>query len=628
MAAETRVPCQDFEVFQQLHKVQLVNAGIPPQYWERIFEKIKADIYDAGSYFNMAKDEDENWHVLVSNENGLKLDDSNGVFLVDHAWTFEAEYARNQLRTNAQLLVRMANFLEVVDPDSEEYLMEELVNKVMEKLWLYCHTYKVAKTIINEDGSLDIEQQVDKKITLWYMLDEFGSRFSHSDEPNVEFKLFFYVPTQLTYSLIFPLKDIEFEEEAVRDYLSGAEEDKQRDSRLYPWFPDRLNLEEVVDDWLEKIDLTSREDRCSEKISDRQTASDVSTSNETLKVYTECKEVEKFLSHSRFVLHDDIETADILWLYDHFKDFKSLAETPGKIVNQFPSENILTNKDLLAEVAMRSVKLDGRKATDDEICHRGPMWLPTTFNLSTELPKFIKHFKEREARGLNNIWMCKPWNLARGLDHTITNNLTQIIRLVDTGPKVACKYIEDPLLFRRDDVGNVKFDIRFMVVLKSVKPLRLYAYKIFYLRFANVQYSQDDFEMYEKHLTVMNYRGAELHQIHWDDFKKRFQDQFPGQEWDNIESKTFEIIKLLFKSAVSRLPPNGIGHSTQSRAMYGLDFMYKWQDKEKTSIQPMLIEVNYMPSIKRCCKYEPHLVNDFFQTMFLEEMGDNFVKLF
>ena len=41
------------------------------------------------------------------------------MFLVDHAWTFEAEYAKNQLRTNPQLLVRMANLLEVVDPDSE-----------------------------------------------------------------------------------------------------------------------------------------------------------------------------------------------------------------------------------------------------------------------------------------------------------------------------------------------------------------------------------------------------------------------------------------------------------------------------------------------------------------------------
>ena len=52
--------------------------------------------------------------------------------------------------------------------------------------------------------------------------------------------------------------------------------------------------------------------------------------------------------------------------------------------------------------------------------------------------------------------------------------------------KVACKYIEDPVLFHREDVGHVKFDIRYMVALNSVQPLKLYAYKIFYTRFANV----------------------------------------------------------------------------------------------------------------------------------------------
>ena len=36
--------------------------------------------------------------------------------------------------------------------------------------------------------------------------------------------------------------------------------------------------------------------------------------------------------------------------------------------------------------------------------------------------------------------MCKPWNLGRGLEHTVTNNLNQIIRLVDTGPKVSLQF--------------------------------------------------------------------------------------------------------------------------------------------------------------------------------------------
>lgn len=51
--------------------------------------------------------------------------------------------------------------------------------------------------------------------------------------------------------------------------------------------------------------------------------------------------------------------------------------------------------------------------------------------------------------------------------------------------QVVSKYLEDPVLFHRDEVGMVKFDIRYMVLLRSVEPLRLYAYDVFWLRFAN-----------------------------------------------------------------------------------------------------------------------------------------------
>ncbi len=51
--------------------------------------------------------------------------------------------------------------------------------------------------------------------------------------------------------------------------------------------------------------------------------------------------------------------------------------------------------------------------------------------------------------------------------------------------KVACKYITDPVLFHREEIGKVKMDIRYVVMLVSVKPLVVYAYDIFWLRFAN-----------------------------------------------------------------------------------------------------------------------------------------------
>jgi tubulin--tyrosine ligase-like protein 12 len=92
------------------------------------------------------------------------------------------------------------------------------------------------------------------------------------------------------------------------------------------------------------------------------------------------------------------------------------------MINQFPFENIVTVKDLLAIVSKR-VK-DSEK------------WLPTTYNLIYELPKFVSYYQQREAKGLDNNWIIKPFNLARSIDTYVTNNLNQIIRLQETGPKV------------------------------------------------------------------------------------------------------------------------------------------------------------------------------------------------
>lgn len=52
--------------------------------------------------------------------------------------------------------------------------------------------------------------------------------------------------------------------------------------------------------------------------------------------------------------------------------------------------------------------------------------------------------------------------------------------------QIASRYISDPVLFYRSDLAiNVKFDIRYMVLLSSVEPLRAYTTKVFWLRFAN-----------------------------------------------------------------------------------------------------------------------------------------------
>uniref|UniRef100_A0AAV2IQ46 Uncharacterized protein n=1 Tax=Knipowitschia caucasica TaxID=637954 RepID=A0AAV2IQ46_KNICA len=114
--------------------------------------------------------------------------------------------------------------------------------------------------------------------------------------------------------------------------------------------------------------------------------------------------------------------------------------------------------------------------------------------------------------------------------------------MVLVSPQVVCKYIQDPVLFLVDHVGLVKFDLRFMVLLRSVRPLKLYVYNVFWLRFANREFSLDHFDDYEKHFTVMNYtEGATLTQIHYDEFIPMFEQQYPQHPWRNIQVSTHHL---------------------------------------------------------------------------------------
>lgn len=108
--------------------------------------------------------------------------------------------------------------------------------------------------------------------------------------------------------------------------------------------------------------------------------------------------------------------------------------------------------------------------------------------------------------------------MARSMDTWVTNNLEQAIRTVETGPKIAQKYIDQPCI-----LNGKKFDLRFVVLLKSVFPLDLYMYNQFYTRFSNKPYEMDEasFSDYETHFTVMNYKeGANLTKMLYDEFEK------------------------------------------------------------------------------------------------------------
>ncbi|XP_077296850.1 tubulin tyrosine ligase-like 12 [Arctopsyche grandis] len=595
--------------FIAAHRPQLQLSGVPEHFWPLLCKKLSDQIFDAGDAFSLLlidyEDSPKQYHDptwTVQTTRNMNASDSTQIFLIDHAWTFRTHLARQQLRQVPALVQRLSNLIGL--PDDPDVNEEELIQKIFDNIWKYAQTYSLNTENISTEDSIPI----------WYIMDELGSGIQHSDEPNFRCVPFIHLPEGVTYSLLFPVRNVKAGDIVTRNYIENlAENEEHRRAMLLPW-----------QEYEESDDYTQNEPdkdyflsgHIEESLPDTSRARAARNPDQILKVFSEYPRINENLTHPRFEIVDNEQSADILWFTGHFKMYKELSEiSPDKFVNQFPFENVLTIKDLLCVIARRSTK-------DCNSIKDSPAWLPKTFNLKSELDKFISYYRKRESLGLDNHWICKPFNLARGLDTHITDNINFIVRLPLTGPKIAQKYIENPVLFYRPDCeSKVKFDVRYVILLKSVHPLRLYVYKNFFLRFSNKAFALNNFDEYEQHFTVMNYGDTNLFRMMCADFVTEWHNQYDGYNWTEVENNIYKMLRELFERATMKPAPCGIAESPQSRALYAADIMLAWDknDKGETIIQPKLLEVNWMPDCNRACQYYPQFYNDIFSMLFLDE---------
>ncbi|KAL2945111.1 Tubulin--tyrosine ligase-like protein 12 [Bienertia sinuspersici] len=477
---------------------------------------------------------------------------------------------------------------------------DPLPDRVLNAMWLYLMSYRLAD-----------EEKIDET-SVWYVMDELGSALRHSDEPNFLITPFLFMPegnlsSSISFSILWPTQDVHKGDECTRDFLFGIGEDKQRSARLTAWFHTPKNyFIKAYERYLQKL----QSKRFTSPAMGSPRPSSLLCNQNALRVYTDIPDVQEFLTRPEFTLTNEPKEADIIWTSMQVDEEtkKAVGITDEQYINQFPHESCLVMKHHLAETVQEA--------------HGTPEWLQPTYNLEKHLTELIGEFFVREREGRDNLWILKPWNMARTIDTTITSNLSAIIRLMETGPKICQKYIEHPALFKGKKFEHAalfkgkKFDLRYIVLVRSMNPLEIFLGDVFWVRVANNTYSLDKRSLYEyeTHFTVMNYRGT-LNHVQTQEFVKEFEQEHQVK-WLDIHQRVRNMIRSVFEAAATVHPEM---HSPKGRAIYGVDIMLD------ASFNPKLLEVTYCPDCTRACRYDLNSVlgggteikgSDFFNSVF------------
>ncbi|OMO67166.1 Tubulin-tyrosine ligase [Corchorus capsularis] len=446
----------------------------------------------------------------------------------------------------------------MLQPRLPEWSSEEpLADRVLNAMWLYLMTYRLAD-----------EEKLDET-PVWYVMDELGSALRHSDEPNFRVAPFLFMPdgkfaSAVSYSILWLIQNVKKGDECTRDYLLGIGEDKQRSARLTAWFYTPQNY--FIQEYEKHRNKLQSKSLPSVPTKPSTTNAVCRSDGGALRVYTDIPQVEEFLTRSEFVITNEPKGADIIWTSVQVDEEmkKAVGITDEQYVNQFPFEACIVMKHHLADTIQKA--------------QGSPGWLQPTYNLETHLSQLIGDYCLHKRDGHNNLWILKPWNMARTIDTTVTDNLSAIIRLMETGPKICQKYIEHPALFR-----GKKFDLRYIVLVRSISPLEVFLSDVFWVRCANNPYSLEKHSLfeYETHFTVMNYGGRRLNHVNTPEFVREFEKEHQVK-WLDIHQRVKSMIRSVFESAAAVHPEM---HDPKSRAMYGVDVMLD------DSFQPKLLEV-------------------------------------
>lgn len=408
---------------------------------------------------------------------------------------------------------------------------------------------------------------------MWGLGDEVALSIHHALDGNSRQMEVRSPESELTYFIFWPIAEIQPMDEVT--------------ANMYP----RIPFGEIGD-LIERKPMKSLKSPFASTVTDKR----------PIKVYTDIDTFANHLHSDKFQLVATEAEADMYWICFHdTPDFTPIYD--NKILyNQIEGEGCLTIKDLLYETVRT---------------YMGDVpWLPETFVLCEpeNVARFLARHRELKATGQSAVWVVKAFNRARATYMLATDSASEVLRNASLEPRLAQRYLWNPLL-----IGGLKFDLRFIVLLKSVKPFELFAYKVFWPRMAPKQWALEDFSDYLRHFTVMNYRAPDrITNKTWVDFVQQFNEENPEHNWDDVLQRIYDVFRDLFICGCQKMV-----QSPYTKAMYGIDVMLA------ADMQPVILECNFQPDCHRACDLCPSFVDDCFEVMYTDQpvVNENVVRI-
>ncbi|KAL2917443.1 hypothetical protein HK105_203109 [Polyrhizophydium stewartii] len=591
-----------FNDFVQAHRPQL--ASVPKTLWKPIHRKLCWDTEP--SELDLLVVDEARWGVTASSSLTEPLDPESQVFVVDNIIAFTREGLRETLGNDDKAAERLRAAL------SRRGLDVSTEAGLMRGVWLVADAAQM--TVLGADGKPQTQY-------LWYVPGEQIIGMAHSDEPNFESRIFFDMIRMVPVMLLWPTKPVQPGEPCTRNLLAACRDAQERLALMFAWLleheladpalPQQIREAALAPDPPSIVDLRGEEAATDAK-SDGEEARKLLPPKDEYLVFSPDVAKHLFkasLDGSRFKLTTNADEADIIWTAESF-DRTKLKQ--GQFVNAFPNQSAIVVKDLLRECVYRYW---GQS--------RAAAWFPRTFNLNYETLDFIGAFIDGSAKQPDsNVWIIKPWNGTRSEGITVSNWMPEILKQMVSGPKIASKYVHPPALLD----GKFKFDLRVLVVVDSVEPLRMFTVpSAIYAREAHVEYDHrlEKLDSFENHFTVMSYRGLPVVRSPLPEIVQRMEACFASRSASferDLLPRMLAVIRKGIEAAVGvgraereagwSGPTKGMLPDAQAKSLYGADVMF---DSEMNAY---LLEVSAVPDTGRVMDVWPTLYSDLFEFLF------------